>query len=571
MSVASESTGKAQTCRNELFALFGIWVGWVDKSLSKQAREEADKALRGEARKLYVGELLKRGVAVAYQRFANGTQSVTVSWDSLKMEREVKDDGRSAARNSFVALLRKRVESQMTHATAWPIPDRPQTDPRNGGGALPLAHPGAADVDYAALHAQMMYAHSSGVHRPAPSAKSKSSVAGGKVCKVTNALLQHGGVARGAMHDAEIQDQGPVVQVHDQGPEVQVHDQGPEVQVQDPGPEVQVQDPGPKVQDQGPEVQVHDQGPEVQVQDPGPEVQVQDPGPKVQDQGPEVQDQGPGSVALLFATEEDVRNGAVWEQWLLGAPPKSYTLYVHAQHPAKVMNPLFKDSLVNEPVDQGGQASSSGPGATSTHPVMRLLQEALKEPSNRWFMVLNDACLPMVGFDTFFTRMALHRKTSVFDFHPQKVQTEMLSVLKFVTNVPPLVRDAIDNADLVAHSLIGTMLVRRDAEVVGRASSDVLRAWESALSSDAVQDALFSPQGGQYFGHYMRQEETSDVDSFFVREQGAAPASLKRSLCLSVAELWLFALLRRLSRVEHGEACAHNQVSRVPKPAPGVC
>lgn len=25
VSVASESTGKAQTCRNELYALFGIW------------------------------------------------------------------------------------------------------------------------------------------------------------------------------------------------------------------------------------------------------------------------------------------------------------------------------------------------------------------------------------------------------------------------------------------------------------------------------------------------------------------------------------------------------------------
>ena len=530
MSVASESTGRAQTCRNELYALFGIWVGWVDKSLPKQAREEADKASREEARKLYVGELLKRGVTVAYQRFANGTQSVTVSWDSVKMEREVKDDGRSAARNSFVALLRKRVESQMTNVTTWPIPDRPLTDPRNGGGALPLAKPDGADVDYTALQAQMMYAHSSGVHRPAPSAKSKSSVAGGKVCKVMNALLQHGGVAPGAMHDAGIQ-----VQVHVQGPEVQVQDQGPEVQVQ-----------GPEVQDQGPEVQ---------------------------DPGPEVQDQGPGSVALLFATEQDVQNGAAWEQWLLSAPPQSYTIYVHAQDPGKVITPLFKDSLVNEAVggDQGGQQSSNGTGATCMHPIMRLLQEALKEPANKWFMVLNGECLPMVGFGTFFARMAQNPTTSVFEFHPQKVQTEMLSVLEFVADVPPLVRDAIENKDFIAHSVTGTMLVRRDAEILASASCGVLREWESALNSDPVQDALFSPQGAQYFGHYMRQEETSDVDSFFVREQGAAPASLKRSLCLSVAELWLFALLRRLSRVEHGEACAHNQVSRVPKHAPGVC
>jgi len=33
--VASELTGKAQTCRNELYALFGIWLGWADNSLAK--------------------------------------------------------------------------------------------------------------------------------------------------------------------------------------------------------------------------------------------------------------------------------------------------------------------------------------------------------------------------------------------------------------------------------------------------------------------------------------------------------------------------------------------------------
>ena len=139
---------------------------------------------------------------------------------------------------------------------------------------------------------------------------------------------------------------------------------------------------------------------------------------------------------------------------------------------------------------------------------MVLLKEALKEPSNKWFMVLNDACLPMVGFGTFFNRMALHPTKSIFEFHPEKVQTEMLSILKFVTEVPPLVRDAIENKDLVAHSPIGTMLVRRDAQILANASSAVLREWESALSSGPLQDALFSPHGAQYFGNWIQQEPT---------------------------------------------------------------
>ena len=40
VSKASESTGKAQTCRNELYSLFGIWVGWADSTLSKEQAEE---------------------------------------------------------------------------------------------------------------------------------------------------------------------------------------------------------------------------------------------------------------------------------------------------------------------------------------------------------------------------------------------------------------------------------------------------------------------------------------------------------------------------------------------------
>lgn len=597
VSVASESTGKAQTCRNELFALFGIWVGWADQSLPKQAWEEQDKALRNEARKLYVGELLKRGVTVAYQQFANGTRSVTVSWDEAKMEREVKNDGRSAARNSFVALLRKRVETQKMHATTWPLPDRPRTDPRDGAGALPLAKPVGADVDYAALQAQMIYAHSSGVYRPAPSsplppAKSKTSTAGGRAA----AGAESGG---GVKQSEQPACGGASVYAAPPASWTEAHKTQVLTEI--------LQRAGGRG------------GAGSEARDG-----VQD---AMEDAG--IQQQGPDSVALLFATEADVRNGAVWEHWLRGAPPKSYTIYVHAQHPGRVSTPLFKDSLVNEhacvaAVPLGGEPAApmehtrgdGQPGdAGAQKPmdsIMALLKEALKEPSNKWFVVLDDACLPMVAFVTFLKHMDLHPTKSIFDFHPEKVQTDMLSILQFVTGVPTLVRDAIKNNDLVAHSPIGTMLVRRDAEILADAPSAVLRDWERALSSGPLQDALFSPHGAQYFGNWIQQEptaqqltlspeDTSDlIDDFFgvgrvpaqpgadqparasepqsmvavpaerEHSQGKtsvpsaastqAPQSLRRSLCLSVDELFLFALLRHLSRLKHGEPQAHMKV-----------
>jgi hypothetical protein len=532
VSVASESTGKAQTCRNELFALFGIWIGWADKSLAKEAAEEQDKQLRNEARRLYIGELAKSGVTVSYQRFANNSQSVIVCWDGLKMEREVKEDGRSAARNSFVALLRKRVESSRTHVTQWPIPDRPLIDPRAGAGAL-LNAKADGDVDYASLHphAHIMYA-SSGVRRPAPAnqlapAKPKAS-GGGK----TSAPA---GSVKGAKTNAA--DSGEPA-----NPALPVWG-GASVYANAPSATSPLSKELKEILERG--------GVGVGAGSVGRACSYDDPAEKrtwilqSASDGAETECSGPGAVALLFVTDEDVRNGAFWERWLLSAPAKSYTIYVHAKQPDKVVAPLFKDSLVNEiskgeePIAGGASAGAneqvrewarrSGAGGTLTskssslmehsggrdvsrdagagpiYPSMSpldkgkngagggsvtairvLLKEALKERSNKWFMVLNDASLPMVSFSTFYNRMAQPATESVFDVHPEKVQTEMLGILKIVADqcaagridaLPPLVREAIEHKDLVAHSPIGTMLVRRDAQALSDAPSAALQAW----------------------------------------------------------------------------------------------
>ena len=530
VSVASESTGKAQTCRNELFALFGIWIGWADKSLAKEAAEEQDKQLRNEARRLYIVELAKSGVTVSYQRFANNTQSVIVCWDGLKMEREVKEDGRSAARNSFVALLRKRVESSRTHVTQWPIPDRPLIDPRAGAGAL-LNAKADGDVDYVSLHpnAHMMYraaeekegrsrmyAQSSGVRRPAPAnllAPAKPKASGG--CK-TSAPAGSGKSVKTNVA-VSVEPASPVLSLWG----------GVSVCSKANSATSPLSKELKEILEHG-----------------GVGVGAGSIGREMLQSASDVSEtdcSGPGAVALLFVTDEDVRNGAFWERWLLSAPAKSYTIYVHAKQPDKVVAPLFKDSLVNEikkgeePVAGGAGASGAGASASeqvrewtrrcgaggtltskpsslvehsagrdvsvdagagpiypslvfldkskngtaggSVSAIMVLLKEALKEPSNKWFMVLNDASLPMVSFSTFYNRMAQPATKSFFEVHPEKVQTEMLGNLKIVADaLPPLVREAIEHKDLVAHSPIGTMLVRRDAQALADAPSAALQA-----------------------------------------------------------------------------------------------
>jgi hypothetical protein len=103
-SRASELTGRAQTSRNELFALFGVWVGFCDTGLTKAAAEAQDRLLREDARRLYLEQLAGSGARVEYRGHASRT--VAVSWRGLTAERQV-GDGRSAARNAFVDILRK--------------------------------------------------------------------------------------------------------------------------------------------------------------------------------------------------------------------------------------------------------------------------------------------------------------------------------------------------------------------------------------------------------------------------------------------------------------------------------
>jgi hypothetical protein len=113
VSETSESTGNAQTTRDELFFLFGKFVHYSDANLPKDLAEAQDKLLRKEARELYQYELHISGATVVHNQ-----TYVVVSWRGKTVTRKVVEDKRNAARSAFVTILREK-------ATEWPIPPRP--------------------------------------------------------------------------------------------------------------------------------------------------------------------------------------------------------------------------------------------------------------------------------------------------------------------------------------------------------------------------------------------------------------------------------------------------------------
>ena len=108
VSVQAEVGGnKAECVRNELWALFDVWVGWGEEH-------------RRLGREMMIDRLYADGLRVEH-----GARSRVIVWRGWRVEREVIAGGRAALRNGWVALLRRETEAR----GRWPIVDRPREDP----------------------------------------------------------------------------------------------------------------------------------------------------------------------------------------------------------------------------------------------------------------------------------------------------------------------------------------------------------------------------------------------------------------------------------------------------------
>ena len=115
VSVRSEAdNGKAECVRNELYALFDVWVGWGEQH-------------RRLGREILIDRLYEAGVRLETKMHADGEKSCTVVWRGLHYaERAEGGKVRNAARNGMVSVLRF-----VLHVRGrWPLADRPRSDPR---------------------------------------------------------------------------------------------------------------------------------------------------------------------------------------------------------------------------------------------------------------------------------------------------------------------------------------------------------------------------------------------------------------------------------------------------------
>jgi len=138
--IESEYTGNGQNIRNELFAYFGIWIGYADDTLSGINAGTQDLLLRTEARRVLIEQLRARSVQVIYrdahQRVITGAVDfrhqdaveVAVVWDGVSRKMTITPLSRNDARTTLKTLVKFRCSRGLMATNTPTVSMRPAND-----------------------------------------------------------------------------------------------------------------------------------------------------------------------------------------------------------------------------------------------------------------------------------------------------------------------------------------------------------------------------------------------------------------------------------------------------------
>ena len=140
----------------------------------------------------------------------------------------------------------------------------------------------------------------------------------------------------------------------------------------------------------------------------------------------------------------------VGDKWLENAPRQDYRIYTKYD----------KDKYEKETI---GKSITIQQKPESIDAIIELLYVALQEPNNKFFVILNDACIPMTAFTTFYENVS-RINFSVFEVYSDQIQKTLWNILedtgKHLGPENEFLREVIEHQDFHAHSDFGTILVR---------------------------------------------------------------------------------------------------------------
>jgi len=188
-------------------------------------------------------------------------------------------------------------------------------------------------------------------------------------------------------------------------------------------------------------------------------------------------------IALIFVTDNEIRNKHIWNKWLENAPRQDYRIYTKYDKDKYEIETIGKSITIQQKPE-------------SIDAIIELLYVALQEPNNKFFVILNDACIPMTAFSTFYENVS-RINFSVFEVYSDQIQKTLCNILedtgKHLGPENEFLREVIEHQDFHAHSDFGTILVRNDCEaLMYEATNDENKKnWSQVFDYGPLRQALF--------------------------------------------------------------------------------
>lgn len=103
-------------------------------------------------------------------------------------------------------------------------------------------------------------------------------------------------------------------------------------------------------------------------------------------------------IAFLFLTIGDIHKPKFWYEFLKEGEDKC-NVYVHSKYRNRLGTSFIRDNQIKEHFD----SFWGGPGlVTST---IALIKEALKDPSNKYFVLVSESCIPLFDFQYTYDKL----------------------------------------------------------------------------------------------------------------------------------------------------------------------
>ena len=102
-------------------------------------------------------------------------------------------------------------------------------------------------------------------------------------------------------------------------------------------------------------------------------------------------------IAFLFLTIDNLKHSDIWNTYFKSIDKKKYNIYVHPKNPDKVTDDLLKNNIINELVE-----TKHG---FLVEAMVKLMENALKDKDNKFFVFISDSCIPIKKFDIMYEEL----------------------------------------------------------------------------------------------------------------------------------------------------------------------